>query len=131
MFALFQVPRPEHRSGESRVAHPLRRFRHTRLGGYREKIKTETDLIKKKEFGALDAASFEGSFKFWRGLLGEMLELHRKHPQTLVGEAGSQGAQIAAAPEAPPYKLFYRINRIIGTSFFFTFKLDFDDFSEI
>ena len=55
------------------------------------------EIIKGKEFGALDEAAFEGSFKFWRGLLGEILELHRKHPQTLAGEAATQGAKIAAA----------------------------------
>ena len=55
------------------------------------------ETIKEKEFGSLDEAAFEGSFNFWRGLLGEMLGLHRKHPQTLAGEAAPLGAQIAAA----------------------------------
>ena len=55
------------------------------------------ELIKEKEFGDLDEASFEGTFKFWRGLLQEMLELHRKHPETLAREAGPQGTQLAAA----------------------------------
>ena len=55
------------------------------------------ELIKEKEFGALDEESFEGSFKFWRGLLQDMLGLHRKHPETLAKDGGTQGAQIAAA----------------------------------
>ena len=58
---------------------------------------SQYDLIKETEFGEGDPASFEASFKFWRGLLHDMLELHRKHPRTLAQEGGSRGQQIAAA----------------------------------
>ena len=52
------------------------------------------DLIKREQFSLTDAASVDGDFKFWRRLLREMLELHRKHPQVLP-QAGGQGESIA------------------------------------
>ena len=53
------------------------------------------ELIKREKFSLVDAASIDGDFKFWRSLLREMLELHRKHPAMLTQQAMDQGAGIA------------------------------------
>ncbi|MCZ6890963.1 MAG: hypothetical protein O7F09_00405 [Chloroflexi bacterium] len=53
------------------------------------------DLIKRERFSLTDAASVDGDFKFWRRLLREVLELHRKHPDVLA-QAGGQGINIAS-----------------------------------
>ena len=52
------------------------------------------ELIKRERFSLTDAASVDGDFKFWRRLLREVLELHRKHPDVLP-QAGGQGINIA------------------------------------
>ena len=53
------------------------------------------DLITQERFSLTDAASVDGDFKFWRRLLKEVLELHRKHPQVLP-LGGGQGEIIAS-----------------------------------
>ena len=57
------------------------------------------DLIKQERFSLTDAVSVDGDFKFWRRLLREMLNLHRKHPDVLPRAEG-QGKNIAGVLDA-------------------------------
>lgn len=68
-------------------------------GEERQRLKDfaqQFDLIKSNEFGLVDAANVDGSFQFWRNYLGEMLQLHEKHPRVLA-EAGGQGPGLKEA----------------------------------
>ena len=79
--ARVSAPVPEVLAGEERQR--LRDFAH------------QYDLIKSEKFGLVDAASVDRDFKFWRGLLRDMLELHSKHPRVLKREIGEQGVRLA------------------------------------
>ena len=64
-----------------------------RLGDFAQRY----DLIKSEKFSLVDAASVDGDFKFWRSLIRQMLDLHRKHPEVLAEQAGSQGVRLGTA----------------------------------
>ena len=72
-------------------------------GEERQRLKDfaeQYDLIKREKFSLTDAASVDGDFKFWRALLREMLDLHRKYPTVLSEQAGDQGLRIAGVLDA-------------------------------
>ena len=69
-------------------------------GEERQRLKDfaqQYDLIKSEKFSLVDAASVDGDFKFWRSLIRQMLGLHRKHPEVLSEQSGSQGARLGTA----------------------------------